>query len=101
MLSLDWILRSAEVRADEAMVIRHAYVREHEDSGLQGIHADSTDDEILYYTSRQSATQRVFPVTPPRYWIVSSVKTEGVLGSGRLSKTTVRPGTTAGSALSP
>lgn len=70
MLSLDWILRSADIRSDEAMVIRHAYVREHEDSGLQGIHADSTDDEILYYTSRQSATQRVFPVTPPQYWIV-------------------------------
>lgn len=70
VLTLDAVLQSAGIRPEEAMVIRHAYVREHEDSGLIGIHADSTDDEILYYTSRQSAKPRVFPVVPPRVWVV-------------------------------
>jgi hypothetical protein len=40
-------------------------VREHEDLGL-GIHADSTDAEILRYTSQQSAKPRLFLVVPPR-----------------------------------
>lgn len=69
-LTLDSILRSAGIDPTEAMVIRHAYVREHEDTGLVGIHADSTDAEILYYTGRQSAKQRVFPVAPPKVWVV-------------------------------
>ena len=34
------------------------------------IHADSTDDEILAYTSHQSAKPRIFPVEPPRLWVV-------------------------------
>lgn len=69
-LTLDAILRSAGVDPGDTQVIRHTYVREHEDTGLRGIHADSTDDEILTYTSHQSAKQRVFPATPPRIWIV-------------------------------
>jgi hypothetical protein len=69
-LTLDAILRSTGIDPNEAQVIRHAYVREHEDTGLRGIHADSTDNEILDYTSRQSAKQRVFPATPPRIWVV-------------------------------
>ena len=69
-LTLEPILRSAGIQPEEAMVIRHAYVREHEDTGLVGIHADSTDAEILHYTARQSAKQRVFPATPPKIWVV-------------------------------
>lgn len=44
--------------------------RTREDSGLLGIHADSTDAEILHYTSQQSAKPRVFPVVPPRLWLI-------------------------------
>jgi hypothetical protein len=47
------ILLNAGIRLDEAMVIRHAYVREHEDTGLQAIHADSTHAE------RYSSTQAI------------------------------------------
>lgn len=64
------ILRNAGIDPADAHVIRHAYVREHEDSGLPGIHADSTDEEILRYTSQQSAKPRVFPVTPPPLWLI-------------------------------
>lgn len=70
MLTLDAILRSAGIDPTEAQAIRHAFVREHEDTGLRGIHADSTDDEILAYTSQQSAKPRVFPVSPPPIWVV-------------------------------
>ncbi len=69
-LTLGAIPRSAGIDPADAQVIRHAYVREHEDSGLQGIHADSTDEEILRYTSEQSARQRIFPAVPPRIWVV-------------------------------
>lgn len=69
-LTLKPILLNAGIHLDNAMVIRHAYVREHEDTGLQGIHADSTHAEILEYTSNQSAKPRVFPVVPPRFWVV-------------------------------
>lgn len=69
-LTLESILRSAGINPAEVQVIRHAHVREHEDSGLLGIHADSSDDEILRYTSQQSAKPRVFPVDPPSIWIV-------------------------------
>lgn len=51
-------------------MIRHAYVKEHTDTGLPGIHADSTADEILTYTSQQSAKPRIFPVNPPQLWVV-------------------------------
>lgn len=70
MLTLDSILCSGGIDAVDSQVIRHAYVREHEDTGLQGIHADSTDQEILRYTSQQSARQRVFPVEPSSIWVV-------------------------------
>lgn len=69
-LTLEPILRSAGIDLADAHAIRHAYVKEHEDTGLQGIHADSTDAEILAYTSQQSARPRVFPVDPPRIWVV-------------------------------
>lgn len=38
---------------------------------MQGIHADSTDAEILEYTSQQSVRPRIFPAVPPRIWVVS------------------------------
>lgn len=69
-LTLDPILRSAGIDPADAQVIRHAYVREHEDTGLQGIHAGSTDDEILGYTASQSSNTRKFPAVPPRFWVV-------------------------------
>ncbi|QLQ09309.1 MAG: GIY-YIG nuclease family protein [Nocardioidaceae bacterium] len=62
-------LASAGIDPADALMIRHAYVREHED-GTVGIHGHSSDDDILTYTSRQSANPRIFPATPPRYWVV-------------------------------
>jgi hypothetical protein len=70
MLTLGPILHNAGIDPGDALVIRHAYVREHEDTGLPGIHADSTGEEILDYTSQQSAMPRIFPVHPPRIWVV-------------------------------
>lgn len=69
-LTLDVVLRSAGIDPADAQAIRHAFVREHEDTGMPGIHADSTDDEILAYTGQQSANPRVFPTNPPQLWIV-------------------------------
>ena len=69
-LTVEWILRSAGIDPAEAQAIRHAFVREHADTGLPGIHADSTDAEILEYTRVQSASSRMFPAVPPRFWLV-------------------------------
>lgn len=69
-LTLGPILLDAGIDLTDALVIRHAYVREHEDSGLRGIHADSTDAQILEYTRNQSANTKRFPVAPPSFWIV-------------------------------
>lgn len=63
------IIASAGIDPAEALVIRHAYVREHED-GTVGIHGDSSDAEIMAYTRVQSANTRTFPAVPPRFWIV-------------------------------
>lgn len=62
-------LASAGIDPAEALVIRHAYVREHDD-GTVGIHGDSSDDEIMAYTRVQSANTRIFPATPPKFWAV-------------------------------
>lgn len=69
-LTLDPILRSAGIDPAATQVIRHAYVREHEDTGVQGIDADSTDEEILRYTAGQSSNLRIFPAEPPAIWVV-------------------------------
>ena len=69
-LTLGSILLSAGINPADAQAIRHAFVREHEDTGLPGIHADSTDAEILAYTSQQSAKPRIFPADPPKLWVV-------------------------------
>lgn len=70
MLTLGPLLVDAGIDPATALVIRHAYVREHEESGLLGIHADSTDAEILEYTSKQSSNTQRFPAVPPRLWVV-------------------------------
>lgn len=69
-LTLGPLMIDAGIDPAQALVIRHAYVREHEDSGLPGIHADSTDAEILEYTRNQSANTMRFPAVPPRFWVV-------------------------------
>ncbi|WP_336705608.1 hypothetical protein [Micrococcus terreus] len=69
-LTLAPLLLDAGIDLAETLVIRHAYVREHEDSGLRGIHADSTDAEIFEYTRNQSANTQRFPAVPPRLWVV-------------------------------
>jgi hypothetical protein len=69
-LTLGTILRSAGIDPDITQAIRHAYVREHEDTGLKGIHADSTGEQIRAYTSQQSAKPGAFPVNPPKNWVV-------------------------------
>lgn len=70
VLTLGPILRDAGIDVSDAIVIRHAYVREHGDTGFPGIHADSTDAEILAYTRSQSVSPRHFPSVPARFWIV-------------------------------
>lgn len=67
-LAFGAVLRSASIGYDDALVIRHAYVRDN-DSDVPGIHAASTDAEILQYTSHQSAKPRIFPTSPPRIWV--------------------------------
>ena len=69
-LAFDAVLRSASIDPAETQAIRHAFVREHADTGAPGINADSTDEEILAYTSEQSAKPRIFPTKPPRLWVV-------------------------------
>lgn len=70
ILTLEPILLSAGLDPAEVQMIRHAFVREHEDTKDQGIDADSTDAEILDYTSRQLVNPRAFPSVPPRFWVV-------------------------------
>lgn len=69
-LTLGTVLHSAGIDPSDTHAIRHAFVREHEDTALPGIHADSTDAEILAYTSQQSAKPRIFPASPPALWVV-------------------------------
>jgi hypothetical protein len=69
-LTLAPLLRDAGIDPASALVIRHAYVREHEDTGLVGLHSHSTHEEILEYTRNQSSDARKFPASPPRLWVV-------------------------------
>ena len=69
-LTLGSIMDTAEIDPQDAQVIRHVYIKEHEDSGNSGIHPESTDTEILEYTREQSANPRIFPAVPPRTWVV-------------------------------
>lgn len=69
-LTLGPLLIDAGIDPAQTLVIRHSFVREHEDTGSQGIHADSTDQEILEYTRHQWSDPRKFPLVPPRLWVV-------------------------------
>lgn len=59
-LTLGSILQSAAIDPAAALVMRHVYIKEPTGSDTRGIHADSSDDEILMYTARQSVSR--FPV---------------------------------------
>lgn len=65
MLTFGPILADAGVDLSEAIVIRHAFTTE-----PGGIHADSTENEILDYTAEQSTSKARFLAAPPRFWIV-------------------------------
>ncbi|SIS17735.1 GIY-YIG nuclease family protein [Microbacterium sp. RURRCA19A] len=69
-LTLGPLLIDAGIEPAQALVIRHAFVTEPEESGLTGLHADSTHAEIFSYTGTQSSDTRRFPALPPRYWVV-------------------------------
>ncbi len=69
-LTLAPLLLDAGLDPSGVLAIRHAYVQEHKDTGVAGIHADSTYAEILQYTREQDANPRNFPVSPPRFWVV-------------------------------
>lgn len=59
------VIARAGIKPAEALVIRHAYVREHED-GTAGIHGDSSEAEITAYTRDQSASTRISRRRLPR-----------------------------------
>jgi hypothetical protein len=69
-LTLGPVLLDAGIDPARALVIRHAFALEPEESGLTGLHANSTNDEIFEYTRIQSADTRRFPAAPPLYWVV-------------------------------
>lgn len=69
-LTLRPILRDAGIDPADAIAIRHAYVKYGADAGLAGIRADSTDEQILAYTSTYRRSTRVFPADLPRFWVV-------------------------------
>lgn len=64
------LLTDAGVDPTWVLVIRHGFAQESQESGLTGLHSDSTHSEILEYTRRQSADSRRFPATPPPLWVV-------------------------------
>lgn len=70
MLTLETILKGADLQLGDCQIIRHVFVARHEDTGLPGLRPDSTDQQILEYTSQQSSNPRIFPVSPPRFWVV-------------------------------
>lgn len=69
-LTLGPLLIDAGIDPAEALVIRHAFAQESEETGLTGLHPDSTHTEIFEYTRNQSADSRRFPTVPPRLWVV-------------------------------
>src|SRR3546814_8153578 len=73
------LLIDAGIDPSDALVIRHAFAQESEESGLTGLHVNSTHMEIFEYTRRQSANTRSFPASPPRVWVVF-IKEGGEIG---------------------
>lgn len=69
-LTLGPLLVDAGIDPTQALVIRHAFAQEAEESGLTGLHSNSTHAEIFEYTRRQSASTRSFPAVPQRLWVV-------------------------------
>jgi hypothetical protein len=69
-LTLGPLLTDAGIDPARALVIRHAFAQESEESGLTGLHANSTHAEIFEYTRNQSANTRRFPAAPPPIWVV-------------------------------
>jgi len=69
-LTLGPLLIDAGIDPAQALVIRHAFAQEAAESGLTGLHADSTHTEIFEYTRKQSADTRRFPAVPPQFWVV-------------------------------
>lgn len=63
------IMTSAGLDPAQTLVIRHAYVAVHRD-GSPGIHADTSDEDLLAYTRVQSLSHRTFPADPPSKWVV-------------------------------
>ena len=55
-LNLGLILADAGIDSSDAIVLRHAFMAER-----GGIHADSSDEEILAYTAEQSVASQQFP----------------------------------------
>ncbi|NYF16006.1 hypothetical protein HDC37_000820 [Microbacterium sp. AK009] len=69
-LTLGPLLLDAGIDPARALVLRHAFAQESEESGLTGLHADSTHQEIFEYTRKQSADARRFNAIPPPVWVV-------------------------------
>lgn len=69
-LTLAPLLQDAGIDVGDALVMRHSFVPAHLDAGQLGIHANSTDAEVLAYTRDQSADPSRFPRDPPRFWVV-------------------------------
>lgn len=67
-LTLAQIMASADIDPAATLVIRHSYVREHDD-GTVGIQGDSTAAEIMAYTEfSQPAPAPSPPIRPARGW---------------------------------
>lgn len=67
-LMLATLMEVADIDPADAIVIRHAYVPLHGDTGFRGIHPQSTHAEIFAYTRNQGVAG--FTAIPPRYWLV-------------------------------
>lgn len=69
VLTFETILNDAGIDPSESLVIRHVFIKEHEDSS-PGLSPNSTYERIMEYTTNQSLNTRSFPAKPPRFWIV-------------------------------
>lgn len=69
-LTLSLLLLDAGINPSTTLVIRHAFTQEPKETGLVGLHADSSHADVLEYTRNQSADTRRFPSVPPRLWVV-------------------------------
>lgn len=86
-------LASAGIDPADALVIRHAYVREHED-GTIGIHGDSSETEILAYTESSRLTHAPSRRTLPAPGSSSCPRAAIALGCGRSWRTAAKSRTT-------